>query len=843
MTTGVSWLDVRLGLRMLVKYPALTLVGGLGMAVAIAVSVGFFAFISAHAYPDIPLDEGHRIVALENRDLAVNNEDRRVLHDFVQWRQELRTVHDLAAFRPVRRNLILGDAPPEGVPVAEITAAGFRVARVAPLLGRYVVEEDERAGSPDVVVIGHDVWKSRFAGDPTVVGRTMRLGGTVHTIVGVMPEGFAFPIRHQYWTALRPTPLPRERRSGPGIFVFGRLAPGATLETAQAELSAVGQRTAAAHPETHAQIRPMVMPYTHSITDIQGTTTWMMVQMQMMMSILLVVVALNVAVLVYARTAARQGEIAVRAALGASRRRVVLQLFVEALVLSLGASVVGLGLAQVGFQLGNRIMEAEMGAPFWMDYGLRPATVLYTVGIAVLAAVIVGVLPGLQATGKRLQADLRQLGGGSTGMLRLGKTWTVLIVAQVAIAVAALPATVNMGWGEIRTATSRPTFPAEEFLMAEIAAEATADADGVPAGQADPALFGARLTELLRRLEADPAVAGATFSAELPDRDGPVEVEGVPAKSGAGHAVRANGVALDHLALYGARVRAGRGFEPGDLGAEDPTLAGTHAGQGAVIVDQAFVSQILGDAPALGRRIRFVTTEREEPEGSRTERSALPGGPTTSRWYEIVGVAENLQVNELDPTLVAPGVYYPVAPSQVRAASVAVRLRGTAPADFAPRLRALAVAVDPTLRIGTYSLEEYERQAQLALRLVALAIGLVLLSVFLLSAAGVYALASFTVTQRRREIGIRSALGAPPREVLRSVFGRVARQIAIGLALGLGGAALLETATGGELLGGHAGVLLPVFGALMGVVALLGALGPARRGLRIQPTEALRGEG
>lgn len=818
MKTGISWLDVKLGARMLVKHPGLSLVGGLGMAVAIAISVGWFAFVSVHIYPVIPLDEGGRIVALENRDVSVNNEERHVLHDFVAWRGQLRTVDDLGAFRTVDRNLITGEGPPESVHVAEMTAAGFRLARVAPLLGRSLVPEDERTGAPAVVVIGYRAWQNRFGGDSAVVGRDVRLGATVHTVVGVMPDGFAFPQNHQYWTPLRADPAAYPRGRGPEIYVFGRLAPGVTMKEAQAELAVAGRRAAAAFPQSNAKLRPMVMPYTHSLTDIQGTTTWMVVQMQVMMSLLLVVVALNVAVLVYARTAARQGEIAVRTALGASRGRVIGQLFAEALVLSLGAAACGLVLAQVGVRTGNRLMSMEMGVSFWADYRLRWGTVLFTVAIAAVAAVIVGVLPALQVTGRRLQANLRQLGGG-TGQ-RLGKTWTLLVVAQVAIAVAALPAAFSMGWTEIRGSTTRPRYPAEEFLVGELAAE---QAVAAPDARADSARFGAGLAELLRRLQAEPGVAGVTYRTWLPERSTPVEVQGVPApaESPIGYEVGSSGAGPGYLDLYGARILAGRGFAPGDAGAAAPP----------VIVNQAFVAQVLGGGSAVGRRVRHVDADP----------SAAPGQGRPGPWFEIVGVAENLLVNRVDPSRVRPAMVYPVAPGQVQGVTLQLRTRGTTPAAFAPRLREITVAVDPALRLGTtYSLDEMESQEQLAVRLVALVIGLVLLSVFLLSAAGVYALTSFTVTQRRREIGIRTALGAHPRQVLGSLFARVARQIAAGLVVGVAAAALVDRFSGGDVMGGRAAVLLPAFAAAMVVVALLAALGPARRGLRIQPMEALR---
>lgn len=833
MRTGISWLDFKLGLRMLLKYPALTLVGGLGLAVSIAISVGFFAFLSANVYPTLPLEEGERIVALENRDATtVVGEERRSLHDFVTWRDELRLVEDLGAFRSVSRTLITGVGHPEPVEVAEMTAAGFTVARTPPLLGRPLVEEDEMPGAPQVVVIGHDVWMDRFAGDSRIVGRDIRLGSVSHTVVGVMPEGFAFPIRHSYWAPLRIELAAFERREGPKIFIFGRLARGVTMAQAQAELDAIGERTAAEFPETHARLRPMVMPYTHSVTDIQGTTTWMVVQMQVMMSLLLIVVALNVGVLVYARTATRQGEIAVRTALGASRGRVVGQLFTEALVLSLGAAAVGLALAQLGVGLGNRIMEQEMGVPFWMDYGLQAGTVLFTVGLAVFTAVIVGVMPALQSTGRRLQGDLRQLGSG-TGM-RLGRTWTALIVAQVAIAVAALPAAVNMGWGEIRNATTRPAYPAAEFLVAGLGIEAAPIPNAAAEGDSPEAAgrFGARLTELMRQVEAEPQVAGVTFRADLPGRSGPIEVEGVqaPAGSPAGHEVRSSGGDPGMLDLYGARLLAGRGFEPGDMGEE----------ASAVLVNRAFVRQVLGGGDALGRRVRYAGAGEvdEDAQHSPAGSVAVP-----DRWFQIVGVVEDLQVNPMSPELIRPQLFYPVAPDQVQQASLAIRLRGSDPASFAPTLRGLTVAVDPSLRLGQVrSLADSDRQDRLAVRLVALVIGLVLLSVFLLSAAGIYALTSFTVTRRRKEIGIRTALGARPREVLWSVFSRAARQVGLGLAVGIASAILIDSLTGGGLMGGRANVLLPVIGGIMGVVALLAALGPVRRGLRIEPTEALRAD-
>ncbi len=816
--TGITGLglDLKLARRMLVKSPGLTVVGGLGIAVAIAVGAGFFIFLHALMYPRLPLPEGGRLVALENWDTASRNEKRQSLHDFAAWRVEMRSVEQVSAFRMVVKEVIGGAALPARTPVAEMTASAFRAARVPPLLGRYLVEEDEREGAPRVAVIGHELWKSRFDADPAAVGRQILLGDTAHTVVGVMPEGYAFPMRHALWTALRASP--EAPGQGPEIFVFGRLVPGATMQQARAELGALGRQAAAANPATHARLRPQVLPYTYPLDDIQDMSLWQAATMQSTVILLLLAVAANVAVLIYARTAMRRGEIAVRTALGATRRRIVTQLFLEALVLAAGAAAVGLVIAHLSLRQVKLQMERVMLVGFWVDLGVKPVAVLMAAGLAVLAAVVVGVVPALQSTGRHLQNDLRRVGGG-TGR-GLGRTWTALIVAQVAIAVAVLPNAVNLAWKQIRFVVVRPTFAAEEFLTAGLglATELRPGMDAEAYRRETAARLGDRLTELMRRLEADPAVAGATFTATLPGRGSTLMAEGVPAppRSPEGHWVPSVGVGPGYLPLFGARTLTGRGFHAGERG-------------NVVIVSRSFVRDVLGGGNALGRRVRFVPPPR-------TDRADewKPG-----EWHEIVGVVEDLRANPVEPSRIPSYLYYPVAPGQVQAASLLLRVRGGDADAFAPRLRETVAALDPGIRVGEVSsLASVERPP--VVRLVEGALFLVVLSVLLLSAAGIHALMSFTVTQRRKEIGIRTALGAQPRRLLASIFSRAIGQLALGAVLGciLGSLALMNT----RATTGQAVVLLLAVGALVPAAGLLATLGPARRGLRIQPMDALREE-
>jgi len=849
--TGMS-LDLKLGLRMLVKYPGLTLVGVVGMAVAVAIGAVTFSVLYTAIDTTLPLDEGDRVIAIRNLNAGSNDEGRPThLHDLVTWREELRAVEGLGAYRTVDRNLITLGGRPEPVRIAEMTASGFRLTRVPPLVGRYFHDDDERNGAPPVVVIAYSVWQNRFAGRPDIVGQTLQLGATQHTVIGVMPQGFAFPINNRIWTPLRLDPSDFERGKAPAIEVFGRLTPGATLADARTQVTTIGQRLAAAYPATHEHVRPRVLPYTLAFID-SPELRWAFNLFQVAISMILVVIGTNVAILVYARTATRMGEIAVRTALGASRGRIVMQLFGEALVLSAVAATVGVVAAQFTLQQVNALASQVGGEqiPFWMRFGVSPGVILYVAGLAVLAAVIVGVLPALKATRRQVTASLQQLAPGGGSGMRLGRTWTVLIVAQVAIAVAILPITIDGIAKRVRRGMTSPVFPAHEFLTSSLRLDR--EGVGTDDSEAFEGAFAARYAsleaELVRRLEAEPGVTDVVLTTATPgsEPNERFEVEGVPttanpesvkpnvaAAPAAGYLVGVARVELDFFDAFDVPVLAGRGFQPADVSAEAGLrIAGARSGQGVVIVNRSFAQQVLGGGDPLGRRVRPALKEREATAES------VPRGP----WYEIVGVVPDFPQAAGSSTFV-PKVYHPLVPGAVHPVTLAVHVRGADPTTFAGRLRDLSVAVDPMLRLGSVRTldgpgEDIERALD---RFIFVAVVLVTLSVVLLSAAGIYALMSFTITRRRREIGIRAALGAGPRRVLASVLARAVGQIALGIAIGVGIIGLMLATSEKGMTGGAVLLLLSV-AALMAAVGLMAALGPARRALRIQPTEALKAE-
>ena len=466
---GLAWLsgmslDVKLGGRMLLKYPGLTLAGGLALAIAIGIGAGWYDLMGKLLAPTIPLPEGDRIVSIETQNTLTNEPEPRVVRDFLEWRRELRTIEDLGAYRTDTRNLIVGNAAPEPIQMAELTAAAFRTARVPPLLGRALLDSDEVPGAPSVVVLGYDVWQRSLGGRQDVVGSVVKLGNTPATVIGVMPEGFGYPVNHDAWTPLS-LRASYGALEGGAISVIGRLAPGVTREQANAELRVLGERAAAALPATHEHLRPRVMRLGEA-PDVSDIAQFAMTNLPALL--VLIIACMSVGTLVYARTATREGEIALRSALGASRARIIGQLFVEALVLASVAAAVGLIAADRALTWGiESVNKATGGAPFWMTPGLKLTTILYAGGLAVVSAAMLSLLPALKVTRARVQSHLANLGtGGAT--LRFGRVWTGAMIAQVALTAMGIPVAMESASQAMRNLSIRAAFPSREYLAARI---------------------------------------------------------------------------------------------------------------------------------------------------------------------------------------------------------------------------------------------------------------------------------------------------------------------------------------------------------------------------------------
>ncbi len=816
-----SWVDVKLGLRLLVRNWGLTLVGGLAMALTIGIAAAVFAAFDIIMWSPLPLEDGERVVAIQVWDSKAGRRQDTTWQDLERWRGSLQLVGEVGAFQTMRRNVIAPDGSVELAAIAEISAAGFRVARVPPLIGRPIADADAAFDGPSVIVIGHDVWQRRFAGVQDIIGRELRLGTDVHTVVGVMPDGFQFPFNFEYWVPLRPSADATLRNTGPEGVVFGRLVPGATLARAHAEVSALGllphsapRGAGDAQPnpkETGARVVPYTFAFTGDFEPGQLGLVWSL--SSLMLVLLLLPPCANIAILNYARTVTRQQEFAARHALGGSRARIVCQLFIEALVLTAAAAGAALLILRVvSVVFAERLQSIPGGPPFWMTFNVSYRTLLFVAGLALAGAAVSGLVPALQATRRLARLGAGALAGRTS--VQLGATWTTLVIAQVAFSVGVLPLAAELAWGTLRTGVVGPGFAAEEFASARVALESPT------------VLFANRQRELTGRLLADPGILGVAAALQPPGEE-PwvfVDIEGrdVPTEvlNGRlpGFLARFNQVDAAYFDLYQVPGVAGRQFNQGDVA----------AAADAVIVNHNFAETIAPGGNALGRRFKYVRPSDGE----------WRHGPKADRWYEVVGVVGNLPV-----TTDARVAYHAAAPGQIHPVRLQLRLKGESD-DLAERLRDVVTSVDPTLHIDEVrTLAEIYREHRFGDNLGAIIIGAVSGSLLLLSAAGLYALIAFTVAQRRREIGIRSALGAEPRQLVTAVFGRAFWQISAGSAAGMAAAYFTARYVPIEQIGG-----LPIPGSIPGaaafmlVVGVLAALGPARRGLRVDPTEALRGE-
>ncbi len=824
--TGLS-LDVKLGVRMLVKYPVLTLVGGLALAVAIGIGAGWYDLSGKLLALSIPLPEGDRLVLIETRNTLTTEPEQRVARDFLEWRRELRTVEDLGAYGTDPRNLVLGNAAPESILMAEITAAAFGTARVPPLLGRALLDADERPGAPRVVVLGYDVWQRFLGGRDDVVGSVVTLGNTTATVIGVMPEGFRYPVNHEAWTplSLRAT---YDALEGGAISVIGRLAPGVTHEQADAELRVLVERSAAALPATHEHLRSSVMrlggppgedsPIGSDVPDIAKFS-----MRNAPVLLVLIIACMSLGTLVYARTATREGELTVRYALGASRARIIGQLFVEALVLASVAAAFGLMAADraVTWPIEN-VGTLSGRAPFWITPGLKLSTILYAGCLVVASAAMLSLLPALKATGARVQSHLANRGGGGA-MLRFGRVWTGLLIVQVALTAIGIPVALETGVEAMRNLMIRAEFPSQEYLAARIDMDPPFEEEATPAFEARRAQT---FEELQRRIAQEPGVVAVTFANRAPGSAPFTRFGEVESSPDAGQVYDdtfwRSEVGPGFFEALDRPIVGGRGFQGADRS----------PGAQTVIVNEAFARAFSRDSrieSPVGARLRYPTS------------SARPDAPATEPWFDIVGVVRDVGLDPDDYGDERPSVFHAASPGTLSRLVTIVRVRGD-PATLAARLPFIAADVDAgSLFVqDARPLNAWIRERDVSLALQAGAMGGALSIVLFLSALSIFSMVSVTVSRRTAEIGLRAALGANPRHLLAGILSRA--MVLVGSGLTAGGALLLSIVAAYlpmEDVALYAGYL-GVTSAVLLVACVLACIGPASRALRINPVDALR---
>lgn len=802
IVTGLS-LDARLGFRMLRRYPGLTIVGGLAMAFAIFVGAGLFEFIrQTLPASDLPIPRGKQVVGIRLYDRAANVPRLPSQEQFRFLRSSITGVELLSGFASTQVA-----AQTEGGAIGDFSAArmspqAFELAGAAPIQGRVFSDADVQAGG-EVVVLGFAAWRTLYDKAPAALGQRLKLGDTWMTVIGVMPEGFRFPLSHDLWI-----PLDERAADTAPLRVMGRMRDSMTLPALQQHLDVLtaGLPLPAADREHTALL---AQSYRESWFDTPVTLLRRVIvqQLNMFSALFLALVAANIALLMFARAATRERELVVRSALGAGRRRIVTQFLIEALALfgiatALGLTATGPGLAWVERRIG------EMGggtSPFWFTASVSLDTALYATVLTLVAALIAGGIPAFRAT-RQLKASRVHETGGGAGRLQLGGIWSAVVVTQVAATVVFTAGTLLM-WRQAMLAGSTDAhFPTHEY----VAVQAEVDAES------GPGVAGARVESLVESIRSLPGVVDVTIASRLPlmtPLTSHVEVDTLTDRLN----VAMPQVRPGFFEAFAAPVIDGRSF----------TEAEAASGAPVVVVDEAFAVQAFGTVRVSGRRLRPAQTD----------------GTQAAPWLEIVGVVRDLAPPRTGRLTLAESprgsVYQPLStadlPRQIHFGIHAAR--ADAALLQAVRQTAAATSVGVTVQaVQTLGSVVSAESAfwRLWAELLMIAAGVALL----LSLAGIYAVMSFTVTRRTREIGVRMALGAQSGRVTWEVLRGPLAQVLWGVGGGCVIVAGLYYTVTGTIATAELGMLV-VFGLVLTAVCGVACLGPSRRALAVQPARAL----
>ncbi len=777
----LSWPEIAGAFRALRTQPVLTFAATLALATGIGIATAGFAFVDSLLWSDLPWQGGDRFVLVT----AYGGPDRDAVpldaETFLGMRHEAAMFEHVGLLHGVRRNLEHASGEFEPVDVQEASPSLFQAIPVQPLAGRLFGPADAAGGAPPVLLLSESLWRRRFGADPEVVGRPARLSGTAYTVVGVVPDAYHAPASAQAWI---PFPDP-----GPGTLVEGRafavLREGTPRESARARVEAMAGAT-----PRDGEVRVRMETLQEALV---GSFRLVLMAMVGLLLLMLLVIAANVANLFYARATARSAELAVHTALGASRARLVSLLGIEALMVGVVAAGAGLAAAQLAMRPAKAIHE---GIP-WLDFSLDASKLSFLVAATLLAVLVAGVWPALRATRRDPAAGLRRVSRGTAKSL--GRAGAAMIVLQMAVSVALVGIASVFARGFTAYAHPRVALPRGQIVSSWV------DGHGHPPAQA-----------FVDALAGIPGVEVATATTSLPRQEpGTVRIE-LEESPGSAAAVRpSTPPSHERAALVeilpgffeamGAGPVAGRGLGPADVGEGSAPVA---------VVNEPFVRDVLGGGNAVGRRI------------------VVDGSPR-----EIVGVVPDLGITLGDPTRAA-GLYVPLTRDVYQ-----LVIRARDPLRLVGAFRAAVASVDPELELGTVI--PLERIASENVRFMQ-AVALIFLGVgavaMLLSLVTLYALTSYAVTRRTREIGIRVALGERPGSIVRGVVGGIGIQLALGGTLGsiLGTLLLRGQSVFTFGLPSAGPCTFPGVSLALLLAAAAACWSPVRRALTIQPIEALR---
>jgi putative ABC transport system permease protein len=804
-------IDFRSGVRMLVKYPMLSSVAVLTLGLGIGLSTTVFCVVNGGLFKGLPFPDAERIVSLVSSTAGQNQPRQPVsVHDVVVWQQRQTSFEKMGAYGFAPVNLATTDGRPERFSASQLTVAAFEVLGVQPILGRGFRDGDDRPGADPVVLIGHDLWRDRYASAPDIIGKPIRANGTYRTVIGVMPHTFAFPIREALWTPLSIDPLAAPRGRGPRYQVIARLKPGVTIAEAKAQAATIAGQLEREFEATNKGVGADVLPYAMFVF---GPEIYGLLYTMLGAGIgVLLIACVNVSNLLAARASLRQREVAVRMALGAGRFRVVRQHLTEVVALAVVGGAIGIVLSVFGMRLFTEALSANP-PPFWITFELDYRVMLFVLGLIVLATLSAGTLPALHAANVSAGTALKEESRGTTSA-RLGRFSSGLVVLELAVSCGLLIAAGLMIKSVVQLKNLPMPFAIEQVLTARV--------DLPRASYPDSPASIRFFEQLLPRLQAVPGVDAATLSDGLPAAGNgviPVQIEGkaYPLESDSPLA-REGIVTPGYFDTFTTPVVRGREFTTGDVATSQPVA----------IVNESFARMHFPGIDAVGHQFKRVRPGSKEP------------------WLTIVGVVPDLLMEGIGNNNASPvGYYIPISQSDVaNGVRIAVRTRGE-PGNVTSLMRAAVTSLDDDLAIYEVNTMRTVIDRQTWFYTIFgtffMAFGV---SALFLAAAGLYGVMSFAVTQRTREMGVRSALGAQGGQLILLVMRKSVIQLAIGLALGLALALLASGALQPVLyhVNPRDAVVFAGVVVTLTLASLAASFLPARRVTKIDPVLALAAE-
>lgn len=798
--------DFRYSVRSLWHNRTIAILAVICLALGVGLNATMFSVVDGVLIQGLPFHEPEDLGRLLSTNLKARVSRAGV--SYADFRDIRDGVSGLATVSLVQgRSLTISDGAgdPERYSGAAVSWQTFEMLGVHPILGRAFSAADDVPGAEPVVMLSHAVWTRRYQQDPGIVNQRVLINTRPHTVIGVMPERFEFPSIHKLWVPIAPL-LHDNPRNARGSGVYARLAPGVSLEQAQSELSAFASRLESTHPTTNegwglrlTSMREEAVP-----DDVRLVILLMMGGA----TLVLVIACTNVANLLIARATVRRREIAIRASLGAGKGRIVRQLVAESAVLGVASIPFGLVLAHIGTALLRAGIPPD-DIPYYIQWRVDWRTTLFAMGIAVATAVLFGLMPALQAASGTLHASLKEGSRGNVGR----RSWlrNALVAAEVAMALVALVGAMlfvrsfsNLNKADIGFD------PAPLMTMRYYVPEGA-----YPTGDARPRL----VRDILERVEGLPGVEAAYTSNFIPldggGAGGNLAIEGQAVDPDRRTEIAFVGVTPRFVETVGARLVSGR----------LPTETESWAPTPLALVNETLAARF-PDGQAVGRRFQV-------------------DGQADGAWFTVIGVVSDVQHQDVDDgDRHEPAAYVPYPYSQSLNNGLVIRMAGD-PAAIAPAVRGVLREVDPNIALAfVRTMDEVRRLTFWQYGLFGSVFSSIGVLGLVLAAVGVYGVLSYTVSQRRQEIGVMVALGATGRDVLRLIVGQGLRLAAIGIVIGLFGAALAGRAARSLLVdvSPFDPVSFAAVALFLALVAFIASVIPARRAMKVDPIIALRAE-